>query len=184
MLTLTEISKLSQKSLPLITSVVNDLIADGYVLENGLAPSTGGRRPLAFLLNPNKKKFIVAVAMDQLTTQFAIHDLLNKTQSAVETISLNLSDDENALEELVQFVKSNIKKSGITPDELIGVGIGMPGFINAELGINYSFFKTVPDDNLKAYLSKEFDLPVYIDNDSSLIALAELKFGEGKGYED
>jgi len=184
MLTLTEISKLSQKSLPLITSVVNDLVEDGYVLENGLAPSTGGRRPLAFLLNPHKRKFIVAVAMDQLTTQFTIHDLLNKTQGPVEVISLNLSEDEDALEKLVQFVKANIKKSGISPDELIGVGIGMPGFINAELGISYSFFKTVPDENLKAYLSKEFELPVYIDNDSSLIALAELKFGGGKGYED
>lgn len=184
MLTLSEISRLSKKSLPLITNVVNDLVDDGYVLENGFAPSTGGRRPLAFLLNPDKRKYIVAVAMDQLTTRLTIYDLLNKSKNEVEVISINLSEDDHALDKLVQFVESYIKKSGIAREDFIGVGIGMPGFINAELGVNYSFFNSNPDKNLKSYLSAKFGLPVYLDNDSSLIALAELKFGEGKGYED
>lgn len=184
MLTLTELSKLSHKSLPLITNVVNDLVKSGYVLEHGLAPSTGGRRALTFLLNPKKQKYIVAVAMDQLTTQFVIYDLLNQTQSPIEVISLNLSEGKDALVKLIQFVNDNIAKSGISSDQILGVGIGMPGFINTDLGVNYSFFQDSPDRNLRTYLSKELQLPVYLDNDSSLIALAELKFGEGKGYDD
>ncbi len=43
-LSLTELSKLTRKSLPLVTRVVNSLVAEGYVKEQGLAPSTGGRR--------------------------------------------------------------------------------------------------------------------------------------------
>ncbi|HKG07317.1 MAG TPA: hypothetical protein VKB19_12695, partial [Pedobacter sp.] len=83
MMTLTELSSASKKSLPLVTSIVNDLAGEGHIIEHGLAPSTGGRRPLAFLLNPAKKRFIVAVAVDQLVAQFVIYDQFNEAQGPV-----------------------------------------------------------------------------------------------------
>nr|WP_226904954.1 ROK family protein [Pedobacter schmidteae] len=184
MLTLTELSALSSKSLPLVTSVVNGLLADGYVLEYGLAPSTGGRRALTFLLNPNKKRYVVAVAMDQLVTQVVIYDLLNRAQNDIEVITMQPANDQESVNELIQLIKRHIGNSGIPYDQLLGVGIGMPGFVSAEEGINHSFFRVKGDGNLRTYLSKEIGLPVFIDNDSSLIALAELKFGIGKGHKD
>ncbi len=56
-LSLTELSRLTHKSLPLITNTVNNLIEEGYVSEYGLAPSTGGRRGLAFSLNNKKQRY-------------------------------------------------------------------------------------------------------------------------------
>ena len=184
MLTLTELSTLSHKSLPLITSAVNDLVKDGYVLEHGLAPSSGGRRPLTFSLNPQKQMYIVAIAMDQLVTRMVIYDLLNRPQNITYTLSLNLTEDTNALTKLIEFIKSNIAKSGIAAQKFLGVGIGMPGFVNADQGINHSFLKSPNDKSLRDYLKKSIGLPVSIDNDSSLVAFAELKFGIGKGYDD
>jgi len=184
MLTLTELSSLSHKSLPLITSAVNDLVRDGYVLEHGLAPSSGGRRPLTFSLNPQKQIYIIAVAMDQLVTRMVIYDLLNKPQNITYTLPLNLGEDTDALTKLVQFIKSNIALSGIPSEQFLGVGIGMPGFVNAEQGVNHTFLKSPDEKSLKDYLKKSIGLPVFIENDSSLIAFAELKFGIGKGYDD
>jgi glucokinase-like ROK family protein len=184
MLTLTELSSLSHKSLPLITSAVNDLVRDGYVLEHGLAPSSGGRRPLTFSLNPQKHIYIIAVAMDQLVTRMVIYDLLNKPQNITYTLPLNLGEDTDALTKLVQFIKSNIALSGIPSEQFLGVGIGMPGFVNAEQGVNHTFLKSPDEKSLKDYLKKSIGLPVFIENDSSLIAFAELKFGIGKGYDD
>ena len=184
MLTLTELSALSTKSVPLITSAINDLIADGFVIEHGLAPSTGGRRALGFLLNQDKKRYIVAVALDQMVAQIAIYDLLNNPQQPVEVMSLELAKDKDAIQKLAPFITGHIKRSGIPIDQLLGVGIGMPGFIDALNGINHSFFKLPNGGNLKAFLEKEIGLPVFIDNDSSLIALAELKFGQGKGEKE
>jgi predicted NBD/HSP70 family sugar kinase len=43
-------------------------------------------------------------------------------------------------------------------------------------GVNYSFLQT-PEGGIAKYISKAVGLPVFIDNDSSLIALAELRFG-------
>ena len=41
------------KSLPLITKLVNELIEEGKVIETGYAPSTGGRRPTMYALKPD-----------------------------------------------------------------------------------------------------------------------------------
>lgn len=180
MLTLNELSGLINKSLPLITSAVNDLVADGYVLEYGLAPSTGGRRPLTFLLNQKKERYIVAVAMDQLMTKVVIYDLLNQVAMEPEQLRLSLTADEEGIPVLLKFLKDYISRSGILSNQILGVGIGMPGSINSEEGINHTFLKVKGDGNFKKYMAKALDLPVFFDNDSSLIALAEMKFGIAK----
>ena len=184
MLTLTELSASTHKSLPLVTNAVNDLVADGYVIESGLAPSTGGRRASTFLLNKDKRRYIVAVAMDQLTTQVVIYDLLINTRTTPELIHFTLSEDAANLKQLVDFLKDYIARSGVPSDEILGIGIGMPGFVNSKHGVNYSFFKLKGNQTLKGYLTKEVGYPVFIDNDSSLIALAELKLGAGKDLKD
>nr|WP_068890563.1 ROK family protein [Pedobacter panaciterrae] len=184
MLTLAELSLLTNKSLPVVTNVINELVIDGYVLESGLAPSTGGRRALMFLLNPKKQKYIVSVAVDQLVTQMVIYDIVKTEICPPKIITLNLLKDEDVLTKLVRFIKKNIHDSGIPANQFLGVGIGMPGFINPRKGINYSFFNINLTGNLKDYLNEVLDLPVFIDNDSSIIALAELKFGIGRGCKD
>ncbi|PWS30578.1 ROK family protein [Pedobacter paludis] len=183
-LSLTDLSKLTQKSLPLVTSAVNGLISEGYILEQGLAPSTGGRRALTYLLNPNHKKYIVAVAMDQLITRLAIYDLSSSTVIPIQMLDFDMTDEANNADRLIQFIKKSIKISGLSNHDIIGVGIGMPGFVNAEEGINYSYLKVESGTTLQSYLSLKMDMPVYIDNDSSLIALAELNFGEAIDLKD
>ncbi|MBC8987706.1 ROK family protein [Pedobacter sp. N36a] len=184
MLTLTELSHLTHKSLPLITNVVNDLVEDGYILEHGLAPSTGGRRALTFLLNQDKQRYIVAVAMDQLVTQVVIYDLLNHARTEPELFKLPLKEGPAITQTLIKFLKDYISRSGIPIEQILGVGIGMPGFVNAAEGINHSFFKVEGERSLNKHLIKELGLPVFIDNDSSMIALSELKFGAGKNLKD
>jgi len=184
LLTLPDLSRLTAKSLPLVTSAVNDLLQEGYILESGLAPSTGGRRASTFLLNKDKQKYIVAVAMDQLVTRAVIYDLHNEIKVDEEAIELPLSDDPALKTILIDFLKNYIQKSNLPKDQLLGIGIGMPGFVNSELGLNHTFFKLKGGQSLTDFLGKELGLPVFIDNDSSLIALAELRLGAGKAIKD
>ena len=60
-----ELSEILDKSIPSISKAVNELIDEGFVVEQGYAPSSGGRRPLMYSLNP-KSMYILTVAMDQL----------------------------------------------------------------------------------------------------------------------
>src|SRR5690606_37588314 len=183
MLSLAELSERCHKSIPNVTSAVGELLRDGYVTEHKLAASTGGRRPTKFSLNVEKGLVIVAVAMDQLVTRVSIQDLASRNLTGVHTLNLNVYQDERALDKFISFVQSVIAASEIPADRILGVGIAMPGFINVEEGINYSFF-TETEENLSDYLCKKFALPVYIDNDSSAIALAELRVGSAKGLDN
>lgn len=177
-LSLTDLSKLTKKSLPLVTSVVNNLMAEGYIIEQGLAPSTGGRRPSMYLLNPNHNKFIVAIAMDQLITRLTVYDMSRKLIVPMQYLDFDLSDDKSDVSTLVKFINESIDRSKIKRKDILGIGIGMPGFVNAELGINLSYLPINNGLTLREFISSAVKLPVFIDNDSSLIALAELNFGE------
>ncbi len=163
------------KSLPLITKLIGELIEEDKVIETGLAPSTGGRRPLMYSLKPDIQ-FIVAVSMDQLITRIAVMDMQNNYVGEVEKIDLPLAKNPQSLIRLTEAIAAFLQKTPIDIQKIAGIGIGMPGFIDVKKGINYSFLET-PEGSITKYISKAVGLPVFIDNDSSLIALAELRFG-------
>ena len=172
-----EISLLVGKSIPLTTKMLTDLIKKGVVSESGYAQSTGGRRPLMYSLNP-EVLYVVAVAMDQFITRIAIMDLHNRIVTE-ERIELPLAKNDTALSLLAQHINSVIERSGIHLNKFVGVGIGMPGFIDVKKGINYSHLDN-DGKNIAHYISNVVQLPVLIDNDSTLLALAELRFGAAR----
>src|SRR6201995_2302992 len=69
-----ELSELFDKSIPSIAKAINELIAEGFVVEQGYAPSSGGRRPLLYSIKPDAM-YILAVAMDQLSARIQLLDL-------------------------------------------------------------------------------------------------------------
>ncbi len=166
------------KSLVLTTRILNELIEEKKVFENGFAPSSGGRRAVMYSLQPDVM-YIVSVAMDQLTTRIVIVDMENQKVKPARSFELQLRDNPEALPMLVERIIEVINESGVAREKIAGIGIGMPGFIDVGEGINYSFLDT-DGVSITAYITSKTGLPVYIDNDSSLIALAELRFGAAK----
>lgn len=66
---------------------------------------------------------------------------------------------------------------------VMAVGVGMPGFVDYELGIvhnltNVPGWTSIP---LKARLVEELELPCIVENDANAMAYAEWKRGAGKG---
>lgn len=176
-----ELSELFDKSIPSIAKAINELIAEGFVVEQGYAPSSGGRRPLLYSIKPDAM-YILAIAMDQLSTRIQLLDLFNHPVAEALSLDLKLLNNSNALSILVQNINRYIDKSPVTRERIAGIGIGMPGFVNVVEGINYTYLDA--GKSLTEYLSEETGLPTYIDNDSSLIALAEQKFGIAKAQKD
>ena len=168
------------KSLPLTMKLITELIDEGYVVETGLAISTGGRRPQMYSLRDGVL-FSVAVAMDQYVTSIAIMDMDNKYIGEVEKFELHLSKSENVYSILAEKIAGIIERSGIEKRRIAGIGIGAPGLVNTLTGINSSFLNSPDNDSLVNYLSHHFALPVFIENDSTLIGLAELRFGSAYG---
>jgi predicted NBD/HSP70 family sugar kinase len=174
----TDLSILTDKSLPLITRLLNELVEEGSVVETGYATSTGGRRPQMYSLKADLL-YVVSIAMDQLITRMVIMNMHNKMVGDIRKIELKLPNNPNALEELRDHIEKFLNDSGIPRNKIIGIGIGMPGFVDVKKGINHTFIKT-ETKSIVTYLEQALALPVLIDNDSSLIALAEWKLGAAR----
>src|SRR6201995_1755253 len=121
-----ELSELFDKSIPSIAKAINELIAEGFVVEHGYAPSSGGRRPLLYSIKPDAM-YILAIAMDQLSTRIQLLDLLNRPVAESMTFDLKLLNNDAALATLVKSINNYILKSGISKEKIAGIGMGMPG---------------------------------------------------------
>lgn len=84
-------------------------------------------------------------------------------------------------DEINEFLKNKPYKN-----EIIGVGLGVPGILNRELGIVKSSPNMPKWINFKIsdFVQKKLNLPVKIVNDASSAALGEAKFGTGKNYKN
>jgi len=179
-LTSADISICSGKSIPSVIKVLNELIKEGYVEEKGLANSSGGRKPLNYSLVPDTH-YLLSVAMDQFSAQMVVVDMNNNFVSKVERYEFDLHNLE--AETFVNYLKLFIKGTAIPKTSIIGIGITMPGFVDTEKGINYSYLK-VADQTLVEYIEQNISVPVFLDNDSTAIALAEQKFGVAVGIKN
>ena len=177
-----ELSEILDISLPSTSKAINELIEEGLVIEDGYARSSGGRRPLVYSIKADAL-FMLTVAMDQFSTRIQLVDLLNNPVADMVIFELRLANNPAALARLIEQINDYIDNTGISRDKFAGIGIGMPGFINVNEGINYTYLDT-DGQSLTQFVTLETGVATYIDNDSSLIALAEQKFGIAKNQKD
>ncbi|MBR6185266.1 MAG: ROK family glucokinase [Clostridia bacterium] len=88
---------------------------------------------------------------------------------------------QELVKDMAQCVKDAAEKAGLTLSDIKSVGIGIPGVAEEATGVvfnctNLGWFN-VP---LRQELQKYIDLPVYIDNDANVAALAESYAGVSK----
>ena len=150
-----ELSDRTNKSLPLIQKVMNEMINDGYLQETGLAPSTGGRRPAVYTLKPHSM-YIISVAMDQFFTKIEVLDTCNNRIASKE-LDLPLVKREKILDTLLENIQAVISDTGIDLNKVIGIGVGMPGFVDFRQGHNYSFFENVEPKSLFTSYTLAYD---------------------------
>lgn len=72
----------------------------------------------------------------------------------------------------------------VLTDEVVGIGIGMPGFMDSLTG-EILQINNIPSFNgfsVKQAVENRFNLPTFQNNDANCFALGETWFGAGKGY--
>ncbi len=168
-----DLSKRIKKSLPHTSLRLNELIAKGAVVENGYAPSTGGRKPLMYSL-AGDFMFTLAVAVDQFVVRMVLMDMQRQMASQVHEATINFYENIGYAKALADEIENYVSASGVDKDQIAGIGIAMPGFIDADKGINYTIAGSAP---IVPIISEKLGIKVYVDNDSSVIGLAEQKFG-------
>ena len=90
---------------------------------------------------------------------------------------------DGVIKRILDTAAEALSAAKVTMKSVTGVGIGAPGPVNYESGVVYSAANLTGWDNvpLAARLKKEWDVPVFADNDANMGALGEFTFGAGRG---
>jgi glucokinase len=84
---------------------------------------------------------------------------------------------------VIENVRKLLKQNNMTIEELQGIGICMPSFILFDQGYvcMTSAMVNIRDFPMRDYLTQRLRVPIILDNDSNVAALAEYRFGAGQG---
>jgi len=171
-------------STPTCLTVINKMIEEGLAIKEGYGRSIGGRKPDLYTLAP-KIFFVLAIEMERYQTKLALLDNQFNYIIATQTFALNIEKEANLISLLHSISLGLIQEAGIDMDKLVGIGISMPGLVNAKKGSSHTFI--IPTEqlrSLKEELEHTFKKPVYIQNDVKCYASAEKHFGLAKDKND
>lgn len=86
---------------------------------------------------------------------------------------------------IMELIKKLELASGLSVNSSYGIGLGVPGLVNASTGVvRFSGNLKVREYPLKAELEKRVSVPVKVANDADVATLAELKLGAGQKYKN
>jgi N-acetylglucosamine repressor len=178
-ITRTEISKETGLGLSTITNIIDELIQENLVYEIGTGHSQGGRKPVLLKFNGDFG-IIAGLKIEKHQVKMCLSNLegkiLHKSQF---TYILEEASQLSSIiiENLEHFIARNVSAS-----KLKGIGIATPGLVDRESNkVIYSPILKVDHGDLKP-IGQHFNVPLIIDNDANVFALAEKWIGTGREY--
>jgi predicted NBD/HSP70 family sugar kinase/biotin operon repressor len=182
-----DLARLTGLSRSTVSTLVADLQASGLVVEREHAqrPSQQGRPPTLLTLD-RSAGLILGIDFGHEQVHVAIADL-SRTILAERVRSLDVDHDAGeALATAVTLTGEAVAAAGLDAGRILCAGVGLSGPINRATGTVHAG-KILPGwDGIRpvAELSQRLDLPVHLDNDANLGALAEVALGAGVGARD
>ena len=113
---------------------------------------------------------------------------INEKGEVLDRFSLDVNkkdSPEKTVGELCDIINKFIKDHNYQ-DEVKGIGVGVPGIADFDVGVVISSpnLPTWNNFNLKKFINKNTGLPVELNNDANVAALGEATFGSAKAYKD
>ena len=171
-----------------ITTITSELIEAGLIEEVAVLrdPDLGRGRPAVALGVRRAAYYVVGMKLsDREHTAVVVDFAGNKLADDAIERDPGLASVADMLDAVEHLLDGVCAKAGLARGDLAGVGIGLPGFVDHDDGmVHWSstlIERAVP---LAAVAQARLGLPVSIDNDANLVALAELWFGAGRSLAD
>lgn len=169
------------------TTLTADLIDSGFLREVDEPDREHGRgRPRVALEVVREASYMIGIKLSfkqhtAVLCDFAGDVLVTaqlQTAGAIRTL-------DALLDEVFELCQIVIDKAGMQESDIGAVGLGVPGIINlSDNRISWcSLLHEVNVDIVGAFEAK-FPAPMFLDNDTNMLTLAELWFGEGRDKTD
>lgn len=178
-----EVARALGLTVPTITSVVNDLMAQGLLHETAAVPQgeeiKGAGRPRVMLEYAADAHCICGIDLGPYRINYALTDLRGNLLFSRKTTE-TMGAYDRTLEKLSAEIPAFLAAAGIPMEKLLGIGIGMPGLIDGNAGKIYTTFQEGWNGkSLSRDLSRRLNTPVLTENNVRARAIAADLFERG-----
>ncbi|MCU1320367.1 MAG: hypothetical protein JWM43_16 [Acidobacteriaceae bacterium] len=174
-----DLARISGLQRSTISSIVEDLIRDKWILEGSMGRLPRGRRPT--FLELNDKRAVIALDIHPSQTTVAVTDLGGRIVS--QNVVALPADPNKAMAQIVAAIRKVMEAH---PEKSFdGIGISFPGRtdLQAEKPIFAPNLKW-PVLSIKSKIQRATGLRVEMDNVANACALSEVWFGDSDGLHD
>jgi predicted NBD/HSP70 family sugar kinase len=169
-----------------ISTLLGELIDQGLVTE-GTADSVrrGAGRPATVVRLDPSAGAAVSIDVGARHLAVAIGDLAHRVMAEHWTALPIAHGAGEGMERATVLVREMLEKAGVDEKAVIGVAMGLPAPISQPDGLvaSSNILPGWAGVQVAAEMSERLDMPVFIENDSNLGALAESAWGAGAGFD-
>lgn len=170
-----------------VSSIMEGLLEDELVREGGTqsASPQGGRRAILVHFN-TEAGWALGVDMGRTHVTTLLCDLAATVRARRSSPFDADRGPDTCLPEIVAELRALVAAAELPWDRVVGVGLGMPGPMDADLHrtIRPPRMPGWDDVDVGGGLSRVLGVPVYVDNDANFGALGESRYGAGLGVAD
>lgn len=180
-----DIARRADLSRSTVSDGVTPLLASGLVIESGIGESRGGRRPIVLTFQDDAHVLIgIDIAFDGV--RVVATDLRGRVLSQRHADHPVGADPEGTRALVVSLVDACLADDGVMADRLLGLGIALPSPVDPRQPgrVHPLALPAWHGRHGLEMLMPRFGVPVLIDNDANLGALAERWWGAARGVDD
>lgn len=178
----TDLARRSALTKPTVSAIVEDLLARGIVQEVGFGKTvaSGGRRARLLEFNDASAAYL-GISFGVTTITVGLADARGEIRVRREVPAV-LGDPQAAVRAAVALAQQVCEEAGFPRDRLQGVGVAVPGLVDAATGrVAMASNLGWNDAPLRDLLAAELGVPVVVSNVTNACALAEARVGAAKG---
>jgi len=180
-----DIARLTGLSRSTITEIVSELLPTGLVRELGAGPSRGGRPPIVLEFDDNAAR-ILGIEMGAAHVAVALTDLRGEVLAWQHSAHAVRDDPVGTRAEIARLVAACLAQVPGARRRLLGLGIAVPAPVDPRHPDRLSGL-VLPEWHGRSgfrALASRLRVPLFVDNDANLGALAEHWWGAGRGIDD
>lgn len=180
-----EISRQLNLSRSTVTEIIKELLPTGFVAEVGIGQSNGGRKPILLEFQDDAKA-ILGIDIGATHVSVAMTNLRGKLLLWKEK-KYPVREDPDGTHKLIDdLCKECLSTLKLGSEMLLSIGVSVPSPVDP-IRPEYLSETIIPAWHGKSGLERlrrKYSVPVYLDNDANLGALAEHWWGAGKNVND
>jgi predicted NBD/HSP70 family sugar kinase len=179
-----EIASHTGMSRAIVTERVRVLTELGLLVESGELTSTGGR-PAIGLRVGGDSGVVLAVEIAMTHVFVAVSDIAGAFIDE-ERVDIPMADGPAIVLAAAETLMESLLKRAAGPAPLVGIGVGVAGPVEFASGrtIHPPVHPDWHDQPIRDRFATKFGVPVWVDNEVNLMALAELEIGSAHGESD